>query len=324
MQITSIDLIAKELEDVKALFRQELQFDEPFIAGMFEQVNECQGKMLRPALVLLSGKACGPIVRNHLVIATVMEMIHIATLVHDDVLDEAQRRRYHGTINSLHGNEAAVLLGDLLVSCAFRLCNSIDNQLFSRLISQTTYTVCRGELMQLHHRGNYQLNEKEYLDIISNKTASLMAICCYLGALIAGAQEKLCRSLEAFGQNMGIAYQIMDDVTDLCGDENTSGKTLRTDMVKEKMTLSIIHFLEQGSIEQEKQLQQLLCEYDKEKHIILVEKLRLTGSIDYACKRAADYLGQAKENLMAIEQTDIRDALCDMVDQFATSPSQEN
>ena len=149
---------------------------------LVKHVSRFRGKMLRPCLVLLSGKACGKLQPSHTVIATVVEMVHMATLVHDDVLDDAELRRKGATINHLRGNEAAVLLGDYLISHSYHLCSSLDSQYASRLIGKTTNEVCEGELLQIDNRNNFDLSEETYLQIIRRKTAVLCAACCALGA----------------------------------------------------------------------------------------------------------------------------------------------
>ena len=159
--------VAEGLEQVRRVFDDELGSEWPFVRELCEHIGQYRGKMLRPALVLLTGDASGKVSREHIVLATVVELVHMATLVHDDVLDEADLRRCVPTINRLHGNEAAVLLGDLLISHAFHLCSSLDSQYASRQIGSTTNTVCEGELMQLYHRGNLSLSVEEYFAIIS-------------------------------------------------------------------------------------------------------------------------------------------------------------
>src|SRR4051812_1182513 len=172
--------------------------------------------MLRPMLVLLCGRACGGELNDaHVTLATVVEMVHMATLVHDDVLDEAELRRKGATINHLRGNEAAVLLGDYLISHSFHLCSSLDSQFASRLIGQTTNRVCEGELLQIDNRNNLDLTEETYLEIITRKTASLCAACCLLGATFAGAGEGRVGQLETYGLSIGIAFQMQDDILDI-------------------------------------------------------------------------------------------------------------
>ncbi|MCK4627707.1 MAG: polyprenyl synthetase family protein [Sedimentisphaerales bacterium] len=311
------NLLAEEMTKVRECFEKQLH-DSLLVKGlaphietqlhsliteMIGQLGIFRGKMLRPTLVLLCGRACGSLNHQHHVIAAVIEMVHLATLVHDDVLDEADSRRGGVTLNALHGNEAAVILGDLMFSHVFQLCSSLDSQTFGRLISGTTNTVCGGELWQLYNRGNHKLTEQSYLDIITCKTASLMALCCHLGAMASRAPEDVCRLFNSFGLNLGIAYQIMDDVTDLVGDENSAGKTLGTDLTLEKITLPCIHFLQNASPDDKKWWDETvksdprLTPQQPQEHQELIKRLRQTGSLKYARKLAAEYIKKAEQNL---------------------------
>src|SRR3989440_859192 len=250
--------IKKELAAVEQLFTEELGTDLPCVNNLVRHVSRFRGKMLRPTLVLLSGKACGELTDAHIVLATVVEMVHMATLVHDDVLDEAELRRKGATINHLRGNEAAVLLGDYLISHSFHLCSSLDSQFASRIIGRTTNQVCEGELLQIHHRNNLELDEETYFQIISRKTASLCATCCLLGAKFANASEVRISQLELFGLSLGTAFQIQDDILDIVGDANTVGKTLGTDLEKGKLTLPIIHYLRTAAAQDRARLRKIL------------------------------------------------------------------
>src|SRR5947208_7065710 len=186
------DCIRPELDAVDRLFHQELASDLKCVNVLVRHVGRFRGKMLRPCLLLMSGKAAarvGQLADAHAVLATVVEMVHMATLVHDDVLDEAELRRKGATINNLRGNEAAVLLGDYLISHSYHLCSGLENQYASRVIGKTTNRVCEGELLQIDNRNNIDLDEQTYLKIITRKTAVLTATCCLLGALFAGAEE---------------------------------------------------------------------------------------------------------------------------------------
>src|SRR6478736_2025604 len=238
-----IDCIAPQLAAVEKRFLVELSSDLPCVNTLVKHVSRFRGKMLRPTLVLLAGKACGELSDAHTVIATVVEMVHMATLVHDDVLDEAELRRKGATINHLRGNEAAVMLGDYLISHSFHLCSGLDSQLASRLIGRTTNHVCEGELLQIDNRNNLDLDEETYLEIISRKTASLCAMSSLLGAEFAGASKAVVGQMELYGLSLGIAFQIQDDILDIVGDTGTVGKTLGIDLEKQKMTLPVIHFL---------------------------------------------------------------------------------
>src|SRR4051795_6656020 len=187
--LSLLDCIAPQLAAVEKRFLGELKSDLACVNTLVKHVSRFRGKMLRPTLVLLTGAACGELSDAHTVIATVVEMVHMATLVHDDVLDEAELRRKGATINHLRGNEAAVLLGDYLISHSYHLCSSLDSTECSRVIARTTNQVCEGELLQIENRNNYDLTEETYLEIIKRKTAVLCATCCYLGATFSGASD---------------------------------------------------------------------------------------------------------------------------------------
>ncbi len=175
-------------------------------------------------------------------IAAIVELIHNATLLHDDVIDGGQKRRGLPTVNSLWGNESAVLLGDFLLGKAFRICADLGPEI-TNIIAGTAVRVCEGELRQVTERQNWQLSESEYIDIITEKSAALFSSCCLLGGLLAGAGETQARSLACFGLNAGIAFQITDDLLDIIGDESKTGKTLGSDIDKNKLTLAVIHLL---------------------------------------------------------------------------------
>src|SRR2546423_4417686 len=184
--------VAAELIDVEDVLKAELRSDYPFVDELVRYGCLLGGKRLRPALLLLTAKAVGGRVkREHITLATVVEMIHTATLVHDDVLDEAVMRRHLATVNARWDNEASVLLGDFLFTHAFYLASTLDSVLGCRLIGRATNIVCEGELRQKGSRGNFQLSEADYLQIIEAKTAELTAVSCRLGALFAGGNEQL-------------------------------------------------------------------------------------------------------------------------------------
>src|SRR6185436_1221325 len=217
--------ITAELAEVEALLKAELRSDYPFVDELVRYGCLLGGKRLRPSLLLLVAKAAGgQATPDHITLAAVVEMIHTATLVHDDVLDEAQMRRHLATVNSRWDNEASVLLGDFLFTHAFYLASTLDSVLGCRLIGRATNIVCEGELRQKGSRGNFELTEQEYLSIIEGKTAELTAVSCRLGAMFSGASEKLAGEMDGFGRDLGIAFQIADDLLDVLGEERTTGK----------------------------------------------------------------------------------------------------
>ncbi len=239
--------LTAELGRIEQRFNAELASDLACVNRLVEHVGRYRGKMLRPTLVLVAGlcaarpgQELGP---AHSDAAVVVELTHMATLVHDDILDEAQMRRKGATVNRLEGNETAVMLGDYLFSHAFHLCSRLHDCRVTQVMSRTTNIVCEGELLQLANRNNWDLTEETYFDIIRRKTAALCAVSCHLGAMLTGADDAVCDALAGFGQHLGMAYQIVDDLLDLTGDQATVGKTLGRDLQKGKLTLAMIHGL---------------------------------------------------------------------------------
>src|SRR5215213_6870156 len=308
------DCIRPQLEAAEKLFHDELASDLPCVNSLVKHVSRFRGKMLRPSLVLLAGKACGELSDAHVVIATVVEMVHMATLVHDDVLDEAELRRKGATINHLRGNEAAVMLGDYLISHSFHLCSSLESQLASRVIGRTTNRVCEGELLQIDNRNNLDLTEETYLEIITRKTASLCATCCLLGASYAGAHESVVEQLELYGLSLGIAFQIQDDILDIVGDVGTVGKTLGRDVEKGKMTLPMIHFLRTAPTEHRLLLRSLLQGNDADKAERIRNLILPSGSIDYARAKARQFVDEARSSLKCLKDTEPRRVLDTMAE----------
>src|SRR5262245_50103421 len=235
--------IAADLAEVERVFSRKLDSHRGHVARLVAHLDHYNGKRLRPALLLLTARACGRVEPAHHVLGAVVEMIHTATLVHDDVLDDAQLRRHVRTVNAAWGNQASILLGDMLFSHAFHLASSVDEQA-CEIIGSSTNRVCEGELHQITERGNLELSEEDYLDIIDGKTAELTACCCRLGALYAGSDDNTVESMSNYGRYLGLAFQIGDDLLDLTGVEATTGKTLGTDLAQQKLTLPIIHTLQ--------------------------------------------------------------------------------
>ncbi|HZW30756.1 MAG TPA: polyprenyl synthetase family protein [Isosphaeraceae bacterium] len=301
--------IAAELAHAERLFQAELQSRFPFVQHLVDHGADFQGKRLRPALVLLSGRACGRLTEAHPVLAAVVEMIHTATLVHDDVLDEAIVRRHAATVNAEWGNETAVLLGDYLFTHAFHLAASLESTRACRWIGHATNKVCEGEMQQVHHRGNFELGEAEYFAIIEGKTAELTAVCCRLGASYAGAPEATVEALERYGRNLGIAFQIADDVLDIWGDERNTGKSLGTDLEKQKLTLPLIYLLQLVEPEIAASLRRVLAEATADQRKHLRPYLETTGALDRAWQRAQQHVEQALDALHGLADSDAKSVL---------------
>jgi len=298
-----------QLAEVEAILRRELCADHPKVDRLVKHGFRLGGKRLRPALVLLTAKACGRLREEHLVLAAAMELIHTATLIHDDVLDEADLRRHLETVNARWDNEASILLGDYLLARAICLASSVDDNRACREIGQASRMMCEGELRQIVGRGNYDLTEEEYLEIITGKTAELCACCCRLGAHYAGAPEPVCEAMGRYGENLGMAFQIADDLLDLLGDETTAGKSLGTDLLKQKTTLPLIRLLGVIGPSQREAVLAVLSGEERQKRESLRPWLAQTDAIDYARQRGRHYVQLAVDQLDALMPTPSRNAL---------------
>ncbi|BAM04360.1 polyprenyl synthetase family protein [Phycisphaera mikurensis] len=240
------------LARVRARFDAELLSDLDCVNRLVDRVRRFRGKMLRPVLVLLAhdallgGEATPGQAEAAEALAAVMEMVHMATLVHDDVLDDADARRGGATVNQLAGNEAAVMLGDVLISHSYHLCCGLGNPALARGVAAATNAVCEGELLQLSLRGDFRLGERTYLEVIARKTAALTEACCRLPARLLGVDEADPRvvALSGYGRKLGMAFQVVDDLLDLEGDPALVGKTLGLDLARGKLTLPVIRWLE--------------------------------------------------------------------------------
>jgi octaprenyl-diphosphate synthase len=301
--------IAAELDEAERIFAAELGSRFPFVQQLVDHCADFRGKRLRPALVLLTGQACGALRPAHPVLAAVVEMIHTATLVHDDILDESLIRRHAATVNAEWGNEAAVLLGDYLFTHAFHLAASLESTLACRWIGRATNLVCEGELQQVHNRGNLDLDEDAYFAIIRGKTAELTAVSCRLGAQYAGAPGATVDALESYGRNLGIAFQIADDVLDIWGDERTTGKSLGTDLEKQKLTLPLIRLLAVAPPATAARVRALLADARPESRRALRPDLEQSGALEYAWDRARHCAARAVADLDVLDESPARTIL---------------
>ncbi|HUG91158.1 MAG TPA: polyprenyl synthetase family protein [Planctomycetaceae bacterium] len=314
------DLIGPDLAEVEQIFRRELEGREPCVRDVFAHVSRFRGKRLRPMLVLLAARAAGRTTREHLVLAAVVEMIHTATLVHDDVLDGAETRRHVATVNARWNNQTSVLFGDYLFTHAFHLASSLDTTYACRLIGRATNIVCEGELAQIHERGNLELDEDRYLEIIGAKTAELCALCCRLGAHSAGAEAGAADALERYGRSLGVAFQITDDILDLLGTEAETGKSLGTDLEQQKMTLPLIRLLASTPEPDSSRVRELLLRPGGESWSELQRLLERSDAIEYATARAAESAAEACLQLAVLEPTPAR-AILEAVTEFAVRRS---
>ncbi len=277
------------------------------------------GKRMRPALLLLSGRAVGELNKDHITLAAVVEMIHTATLVHDDVLDQASVRRRLATVNARWDNESSILLGDFLFSHAFYLAATLESTWACQRIGRATNIVVEGELRQKGSRGNYDLTEQEYLSILDGKTAELCACSCQLGAIAAGADPQLASRLERFGRDLGIAFQIADDLLDMEGAEKTVGKSLGTDFEQRLPTLPLIHALQHLPSKKRSRWVERLSDPSMDP-AELAPLLAGSESIAYARERAVWFASEARRQLDGLPERAAVEALRVMTD-FAVARS---
>jgi octaprenyl-diphosphate synthase len=292
------DLIHRSLETPGA------QWD---LASFVDHLRACGGKMLRPGMVLLAGECFGQLTQEHMQVSALAEMIHLATLLHDDVIDDGCKRRGAPTVNFLWGNECAVLLGDFILSHVFRMTAELDPPV-ARVLAQTALRVCEGELRQTVQKRNWQLSEAEYLEIITEKSASFFGGCCRLGAMLSHADEDRLESLARFGLLAGVAFQITDDLLDLAGDESRTGKTVQSDLAKDKPTLAVLHLL--ATIDSACQANVCaMLESSGQSRGELVGLLERHGSLRYARQRAADYVAKATRELQNVPSSQAKESL---------------
>lgn len=291
--------ISDDLAAVERVLNEALVNKRPGLDRILRHLEHYRGKRLRPALLLLTARACGKVTPHHHTLGAVVEMIHTATLVHDDVLDEAEVRRHVATVNATWGNETSILLGDYLFTHAFHLASMVDARA-CRLIGEATNRVCEGELHQVNEKGNLDLTEEEYFDMIDGKTAALTACSCRLGAIYSGATEETVEALTRYGRYLGLAFQIADDVLDLVGEEDCTGKSLGTDLEQQKLTLPLIRLLRSGGRDESRQLRQLLNAPGNHKRAAIAGQLAASDAIRYAQERALELTRQAVAELAGL------------------------
>ncbi len=292
--------IAADLEEVERILSQTLKSRYSQVQPVVDHVRHYRGKRLRPVLLLLTARACGKVAPAHHVLGAVVEMIHSATLVHDDILDGAAVRRHTPTVNARWGVHNAVLLGDYLFTHAFHLASTLDDARACRLIGQATNRVCEGELCQGLERGNLDLTESAYFDMIDGKTAELLACACQLGALYSGASAETVAALTRFGRCVGLAFQIADDLLDLVGDEQATGKSLGTDLEQQKMTLPLIRLMLQGPKGLAERVRRILQAPGDHKREQLRPCLAESDGMDYARRKAEDFAAKARKELACL------------------------
>jgi octaprenyl-diphosphate synthase len=316
-------LVQPHLEKVEARIAQQAAAFDPAIEGYVVYAIGSRGKRLRPLLTLLAGGATGEINSGHVDLAVIVELIHIATLVHDDVMDEAERRRAQPTANARWGNSLSVLLGDCLFAHALTLSTNFQNAEISRAIARTAATVCSGEMIQTQRKFDLNLGVQDYLRIVEMKTGSLFSAAAELAAVISEASPNMIERFKNFGFQIGTAYQIYDDCVDLAGSEGATGKTLGTDLRKGKFTLPVLIFLRSATEFERERCCQLVLEERVDEMIELLKNGATNGALNESIAAGSDLIREAQGGLDGIKSNPyaealffLGDALCEMFDQL--------
>ena len=299
-------LVRPELDRINRELAEDLASGEADLSPLIEHVSQFRGKQVRPALVCLAGRAVGLSTDAHITVAKVVELIHTATLVHDDILDGATIRRQLATVHALHGTEVSVLLGDYIYARAFSMSLELADLTCSRVLSDVTRVICQGEITQLLHRFDFSWTEERYLRVIGQKTASLFGAAAELGAHYAGANRDVVAALATYGTEVGLAFQIVDDCLDLQGDEAVVGKSLGTDVDGGKLTLPLLHMM--GSRDDgEARLRRLMGSRDGLAR--LADEFDLDAALEFSHDRAKQRIEQAVQALAVLPESPARDAL---------------
>ncbi len=301
-------LAAEDCRRVDALIRGRLQSQVVLVNQVAEHII-AGGKRLRPLVVLLAARAAGYRGDDHIAAAAIIEFIHTATLLHDDVVDESGLRRGRSTANAVFGNAASVLVGDFLYSRSFQLMVDLDRMAVMRLLADTTNAIAEGEVLQLMHLNNPDTSEDDYFRVIERKTAILFAAATELGAMLAGRPLEEQRALREYGHSLGMAFQIADDILDYEADEADLGKNLGDDLAEGKPTLPLIHALGQASATQQRDLRDAIESGGREHLPGVLAAIREHGGIGYARDHAETFAARAVSALDALPPSRHRDAL---------------
>jgi octaprenyl-diphosphate synthase len=298
-----------DMASVDALIRRRLASDVVLINQVAEHIVAAGGKRLRPMLLLLAARALGHQGADAHQLAAVVEFIHTSTLLHDDVVDESDLRRGRQTANAVWGNAASVLVGDFLYSRSFQLMVELDSMDVQRILADTTNRIAEGEVLQLLHVRNPDVDEAAYLRVIERKTAVLFAAATQLGALLAGADAATRQRMQDYGLALGHAFQIADDVLDYSADEAALGKHLGDDLAEGKATLPLIHAMAHSDAATRQRLRTIIEHGDIDALPEAIAAIRAQGSLDYSRARAVEYAQAAERALDGLEDNEALAAL---------------
>ncbi len=306
--------IAADMQAVDTVIRQRLHSDVVLIRQVAEYIIHSGGKRLRPALVLFAaGTMAYQGVRHH-ELAAVVEFIHTATLLHDDVVDESELRRGNKTANALFGNAASVLVGDFLYTRAFQMMVGVQSMRVMEVLADATNIIAEGEVLQLLNCHNADVGVDDYLQVIRYKTAKLFEAAARLGGIVGGASEEQERGLAAYGMHLGTAFQIIDDVLDYSADEADTGKHLGDDLAEGKPTLPLIHVMHHGNAEQAALVRGAIENGGRDDFAAVLAAIQQTGALDEARRHAGAEAQLAKDALFALPPSIFKEALLQLSD----------
>lgn len=294
------------------VIRARLHSEVVLVRQVAEYIIHGGGKRLRPVVVLLAARALGYDGPHHHELAAVVEFIHTATLLHDDVVDESQLRRGQDTANARFGNATSVLVGDFLYSRAFQMMVTVQNMRVMEVLADATNTIAEGEVLQLMNCHDPDVSEEAYMRVIRYKTARLFDAAGRLGAIVAGRDRAMEDALGAYGMHLGTAFQLIDDVLDYSGDRETTGKNVGDDLAEGKPTLPLLYVMRNGTPEQAQRVRQAIATGGTEDFTAILQAIRDTGALDYARQQAEREAQLAVEALAGLPHGAYRDALIEL------------
>ena len=307
--------IASELKEFESHFRDAMRSKVPFVDLIVRYLVKQKGKKIRPALVMLTAKACGEINEHTYRGASLVEILHTATLIHDDVVDDADTRRGLASINAVWKNKIAVLMGDYLLAKGLLLSLDNDEFVFLKIISDSVRRMSEGEILQIAKSRKLDIDEETYFKIISDKTASLLSTCCQIGAASVSGDKVLMNRMKDFGENLGLVFQIRDDLLDYIGRKSITGKPTGLDMKEKKLTLPLIHSLSKAPRSQSKHIINIIKHGANRKELnAVIEFAHEFGGIDYSISRAKHYSSIALEALEPLPPSSSKESLTAFVD----------
>lgn len=310
----AVELIRPQLCAVEERIREQARAFDPAIEDYVAYACGTNGKRLRPVLALLSGAATGPLESSHVDLAVIIELIHLATLVHDDIMDGAEIRRSQPTTSAKWGDTLAVLLGDCLFAHALKLAARFPDNEVCRRIAEAASNVCSGEIIQTQHRFDLKLTIPDYLRIIEMKTAALFAVAAELGAYVSGADPGVTLALKTYGLKLGTAYQVYDDCLDIAGAEDSAGKTLGLDLRRGKLTLPVLYLLQDASREEHQRFSNILLEATTPEGTLddLAKEVVRRGCLRRAIETAKKMVIEAQTEVQQLARNRYRVALQDV------------